>query len=144
MTDYQAPVQQMRFTIEHLADFPAVTALPDFASVDGDTVEAVLEEAAKFAGGVLAPINWLGDQQGVKVVNDAVQVPQEFTDAYTQFCEAAGRASPRTPISAARACRRPSRWPATRCGRPRTSPSRCARSCRRARSSPWTATRPTS
>ncbi len=53
MTDYQAPVPQMRFTIEHLADLAAVAALPDFSSVDGDTVQAVLEEAAKFAGGVL-------------------------------------------------------------------------------------------
>ena len=73
---------------EHLADLPAVTALPDFSSVDGDTIQAVLEEAAKFAGGVLAPINWLGDRQGVKVANDAVVVPQEFSDAYAQFCEA--------------------------------------------------------
>jgi alkylation response protein AidB-like acyl-CoA dehydrogenase len=88
MTDYQAPVRQMRFTIEHLADLAEVTALPDFSAVDADTIQAVLEEAAKFAGGVLAPINWLGDQQGVKVVDGAVQVPQEFTDAYRQFCEA--------------------------------------------------------
>src|SRR5512137_2282275 len=35
MTDYQAPVRQMRFTIDHLADFAAVTALPDFSAVDG-------------------------------------------------------------------------------------------------------------
>jgi alkylation response protein AidB-like acyl-CoA dehydrogenase len=88
MTDYHAPVPQMRFTIEHLADLPAVAALPDFSSVDGDTVQAVLEEAAKFAGGVLAPINWLGDRKGVRVENDAVVVPQEFSDAYAQFCEA--------------------------------------------------------
>jgi len=88
MTDYQAPVRQMRFTIDHLADFKAVAALPDFTAMDDDTVTAVLEEAARFAGSVLAPINWLGDQQGVQVVNDAVKVPQEFTDAYKQFCEA--------------------------------------------------------
>jgi len=87
MTAYQAPLKQMRFTIEHLGGFKEVTALPDFESVDGDTVEAVLEEAAKFAGGVLAPINWLGDQQGVKVVDRAVQVPVEFTEAYAKFCE---------------------------------------------------------
>jgi 3-(methylthio)propanoyl-CoA dehydrogenase len=87
MTDYHAPLKQMRFTIEHLADFGEVRALADFESVDADTVEAVLDEAAKFAGGVLAPINWLGDQQGVKVVGDDVQVPAEFTDAYGRFCE---------------------------------------------------------
>jgi len=88
MTDYQAPVRQMRFTIDHLSDFAEVAALPDFTSVDGDTISSVLEEAAKFAGNVLAPTNWLGDRQGVKVVDRAVQVPKEFKDAYAQFCEA--------------------------------------------------------
>ena len=87
MTDYQAPLKQMRFTIEHLVGFEDVKKLPHFDTVDADTVEAVLEEAAKFASGVLAPLNWLGDQQGVSVVNDAVQVPAEFSDAYTKFCE---------------------------------------------------------
>jgi alkylation response protein AidB-like acyl-CoA dehydrogenase len=87
MTDYHAPLKQMKFTIEHLADFTEVSALPDFQSVDADMVEAVLEEAAKFAGGVLAPTNVIGDRQGVKVVGDGVEVPAEFTDAYSQFCE---------------------------------------------------------
>ena len=87
MADYYAPLQQMRFTIEHLVGFDEVKALPDYEAVDADTVEAVLEEAAKFASGVLAPINWLGDRQGVRVVDDAVQVPAEFTDAYAKFCE---------------------------------------------------------
>ena len=87
MTDYQAPLKQMKFTLEHLAEFGAVRALPDYAAVDVDTVEAVLEEAAKFAGGVLAPTNVIGDRQGVRVVGDDVEVPAEFTAAYAQFCE---------------------------------------------------------
>jgi alkylation response protein AidB-like acyl-CoA dehydrogenase len=87
MTDYAAPLKQLRFTIEHLAELREVTALPDFSAVDLDTVDAVLEEASKFASGVLAPTNWLGDQEGVRVVNSAVEVPQAFTDAYAQFCE---------------------------------------------------------
>ena len=84
MPDYTAPLQQMRFTIEHLADFKDVAALQSYASVDLDTVEAVLEEAGRFAGGVLAPINWLGDRKGVQVVDQAVQVPAEFTDGLRQ------------------------------------------------------------
>jgi len=87
MTDYQAPLKQMKFTLEHLADFAEVSALADFSSVDADTIEAVLEEAAKFASGVLAPTNVIGDRQGVKVVGDGVEVPAEFTDAYARFCE---------------------------------------------------------
>ena len=39
MTDYQAPLKQMKFTLEHLAEFGAVRALPDYSSVDLDTVE---------------------------------------------------------------------------------------------------------
>jgi alkylation response protein AidB-like acyl-CoA dehydrogenase len=88
MSDYQAPVRQMRFTIEHLSDFAEVAALPDFSSVDADTVESVLDEAAKFAGNVLVPTNWIGDREGVRVVDGAVQVPKVFTEAYLQFCEA--------------------------------------------------------
>ncbi len=48
MADYQAPLKQMRFTIQHLAEFKDVIALPDFSSVDADMVDAVLEEAGRF------------------------------------------------------------------------------------------------
>ena len=87
MADYQAPLKQMRFTIDHLAEFKDVSALPDFSAVDGDMVSAVLEEAGKFAAEVLAPTNGIGDQQGAKVVDRAVQVPAEFAAAYAQFRE---------------------------------------------------------
>src|SRR5512137_3108421 len=87
MAEYQAPLQQMRFTIEHLAEFGDVVALPAYSSVDAETAEAVLEEAGKFANGVLSPTNWPGDRKGVQVVDKAVQVPEEFYDAYAQFRE---------------------------------------------------------
>jgi alkylation response protein AidB-like acyl-CoA dehydrogenase len=87
MPDYHAPLQQMSFTIAHLADFKDVVSLQSYAAVDQDTVAAVLEEAGRFANGVLAPTNWLGDRKGVQVVDQAVQVPAEFTDAYARFRE---------------------------------------------------------
>ena len=118
MPDYSAPLQQMRFTIEHLADFKDVAALQAYSAVDADTVEAVLEEAGRFASGVLAPTNWLGDRKGVQVVDDAVQVPPEFTDAYARFSaggwpgiaanpDFGGQGLPKTIVAS----------PATRCGR---------------------------
>jgi alkylation response protein AidB-like acyl-CoA dehydrogenase len=85
MAEYTAPLQQMRFTVEHLAEFNAVAGLQAFSAVDTDTVEAILEEAGRFAGGVLAPINWTGDRKGVQVVDKAVQVPAEFAEAYDKF-----------------------------------------------------------
>jgi alkylation response protein AidB-like acyl-CoA dehydrogenase len=87
MADYQAPLKQMRFTIQHLAEFKDVTALPDFSAVDADMADAVLEEGGRFAAGVLAPTNWIGDQQGARVVDRAVQVPAEIIAAYAKFCE---------------------------------------------------------
>ena len=87
MADYQAPLKQMLFTIEHLAEFKDVVALPDFGSMDAEMAAAVLEEGGRFASGVLAPTNVIGDQQGCRVVDKAVQVPAEFTAAYAKFCE---------------------------------------------------------
>jgi len=88
MADYVAPLKQMRFTIEHLAEFQHVLALPDYNAVDAEMAAAVLEEAGRFAAGVLAPTNWVGDRKGVQVIDNAVQVPAELTAAYAQFCEA--------------------------------------------------------
>jgi acyl-CoA dehydrogenase len=88
MADYRAPLAQMRFTIEHLGGLAEVATLPDFAHATPDLVEAVLEEAAKFAEAELAPINRLGDQAGVRVVDGEVQVPAEFSAAYAKFREA--------------------------------------------------------
>jgi len=87
MADYRPPLQQMRFTIEHLAEFRDVITLQAFASVDAETTDAVLEEAAKFAGTVLAPTNVVGDRAGCKVVDGAVHVPAELTAAYAKFRE---------------------------------------------------------
>ena len=87
MAEYQPPLAQMRFTIEHLADFGEVVALQSYAAVDPETVDAVLEEAGRFAGAVLAPTNVVGDREGCKVVDRAVQVPAEFAAAYAKFRE---------------------------------------------------------
>ncbi len=88
MADYQAPLAQMRFTLEHLADLREVTALPAFEAATPDLVDAVLEEAAKFASEVLSPINALGDREGVSVENGAVVVPEAFARAYAKFRDA--------------------------------------------------------
>ena len=65
--DYRAPLQDMRFVIERVLAAPATWARCEaFAELDLDTVDAVLEEAAKFASGVLLPINASGDAVGCR------------------------------------------------------------------------------
>jgi hypothetical protein len=54
---YQAPVKDMLFVLNHLAGLPEVAALPGFEEATPDTARAVLEESARYAADVLAPLN---------------------------------------------------------------------------------------
>ena len=53
MSDYRAPVKDMRFVMDELAGYKELTQYPDFAEATPDLADAILEEAAKFAGEVL-------------------------------------------------------------------------------------------
>ena len=129
MSDYQRAPAQMRFTLEHLADLREVAALPDFESASTRPRRAVLEEAAKFASGVLAPVNALGDREGVSVRDDAAVVPQEFTDAFAAFARRwLDRDRGKPGIRRPGAAQDGRRWPARRCGTARTWRSRSVRS----------------
>ncbi|PKO31305.1 MAG: acyl-CoA dehydrogenase [Betaproteobacteria bacterium HGW-Betaproteobacteria-7] len=89
MSDYVAPITEMRFVMDELAGFPELSAtVPDFAESTPDMADAILEEAAKFASGVLAPLNLLGDQQGCQLTADGVTTPAGWKEAYKAFCEA--------------------------------------------------------
>jgi len=87
MSDYRAPVKDMRFVINELAGLAEVAALPGFEEATPDLVEAVLEEAALLAGQVIAPTNVVGDNKGSRVEDGQVYVPEEFHNAYQQYME---------------------------------------------------------
>jgi len=78
----------MRFVLNELAGLDDIAALPGFGDATADTVEAILEEAGKFATGVLDPLNAAGDRAGACWQEDgSVRTPPGFKDAYGQFCE---------------------------------------------------------
>ncbi len=87
MSEYTAPVRDMQFVINELCEFDALTGLPGFEELESDLVGAVLEEAGKFASEVLGPLNEVGDQQGSRLVDAAVQTPEGWKDAYKQFSD---------------------------------------------------------
>src|SRR5436190_4001479 len=94
MSAYQAPLKDMRFVLNELAGLAEVAKLPGYADATSDTVDAILEEASKFASGVLDPINYSGDQEGSKWIDGAVKTPKGFREAYKQFCEGGWNALP--------------------------------------------------
>ncbi|MGE5514392.1 MAG: acyl-CoA dehydrogenase [Bacteroidota bacterium] len=97
MPTFTAPVRDQLFVIEHLAGLSDITTLPGFEEATGDLVAAVLEEAAKFGGGVLAPLNPAGDHQGCRLENGKVITPAGFAEAYAQFVEGGWNAVPFEP-----------------------------------------------
>ncbi|HET7365063.1 MAG TPA: acyl-CoA dehydrogenase [Burkholderiales bacterium] len=94
MSTYQAPLKDMKFVLHELAGLEQLAKLPGYEEASPDTVDAILEEAAKFATGVLDPINYSGDQEGSTWADGAVRTPKGFREAYTQFCEGGWNALP--------------------------------------------------
>jgi 3-(methylthio)propanoyl-CoA dehydrogenase len=84
---YQAPVKDMLFTIREVAGLDCVRQLPGFEDATDDTVEAVLTEAAKFNGEVLAPLNWAGDLKPSSVADGVVTTTPGFRAAFRAFAE---------------------------------------------------------
>ena len=88
MSSYTAPIRDMQFVLRELADLDAVAALPGCEDASPDVVDAILEEANKFASGVIAPLNWTGDQEGATWDNGEVRTANGWKEAYKQFAEA--------------------------------------------------------
>ncbi|MBI2277937.1 MAG: acyl-CoA dehydrogenase [Dechloromonas sp.] len=87
MSDYNAPVKDMRFVMDEIVGLAEIARLPGYEEATPDLADAVLEEAAKFAGGVLAPLNRIGDTQGCRLGPDGVVTPEGWKEAYKAFCE---------------------------------------------------------
>ncbi len=97
MSTYAAPLKDMRFVMNELAGLNELAKLPGFEDATPDTVDAILDEAARFASGVLDPLNWSGDQEGSKWQDGKVTTPKGFREAYKQYVEAGWGALPLDP-----------------------------------------------
>jgi acyl-CoA dehydrogenase len=96
MNNYRAPLKDMRFVMDELAGYKELSQYPEYAEATPDMADAILEEAAKFTGEVLAPLNRVGDQAGCQLTPNGVVTPEGWKEAYKAFCDAGwnGIASP--------------------------------------------------
>ena len=109
---YKAPVDDILFTLDHVAGFSEHLSSGAFGDLDHATVEAVLDEAGRFAAEELAPINRSGDEQRAQLIDGEVVLPPGWKEAYRQIRRSGleRAALPRRNL-AARVCRSRSPWP---------------------------------
>ena len=90
MATYSPPLQDMRFTLEHLVDLPALSKLAPFAQADLETVMGLLGEYGRFVADVLAPLDRVGDTVGARrdPGTGRVTTPPGFVDAYRRYVDA--------------------------------------------------------
>lgn len=88
MSDYTAPIRDIRFVLEHVTPLSELTALDDYAHADADMVGGLLEEAGRFAAQAIAPTNVDGDQEGARIEGDDVVLPDSFSRVYSQYVDA--------------------------------------------------------
>ncbi|MCX4216604.1 acyl-CoA dehydrogenase C-terminal domain-containing protein [Pseudomonas sp. MCal1] len=94
---YQAPLREMRFVLHEL--FNVTEHCQQMRTeLDRDTIDGILEEAARFAGEVIAPLNRNSDEQGCQMHGREVSTPRGFRQAYRQYV-ANGWASMTGPLA---------------------------------------------
>ncbi|MGY4446499.1 alkylation response protein AidB-like acyl-CoA dehydrogenase [Bradyrhizobium sp. i1.3.1] len=84
---YRAPISDMLLSLNHGAGLKAAVEAGHYGDFDGDIVSAVLEEAGKFATDVLAPLNQVGDEHGIKLSDGKVTTAPGWPDAYKRWTE---------------------------------------------------------
>jgi alkylation response protein AidB-like acyl-CoA dehydrogenase len=87
----------MQFVLKEIAGLEQICALPGNEECSVDLVESILDEAAKFASGVLDPINRGGDTSGAVCKDGVVTTSPGFQEAYKLFCETGWNAMPFSP-----------------------------------------------
>ncbi|NRF71337.1 acyl-CoA dehydrogenase [Aquincola sp. S2] len=85
---YTAPIADMRFVLTHLVDLHRVLDLPGLRDCSADVVDAVLQQAGRFASEVFAPLNVVGDRIGAQLDKHRVRMPPGFREAYRKYIDA--------------------------------------------------------
>ncbi len=85
MSEYAAPLAEMRFALDEIAGLSELAALPGLETASPDLVGAILDAAAQLAAGAIAPLNRVGDRNPSRLRNGAVRTPPGFKEAYRAY-----------------------------------------------------------
>jgi acyl-CoA dehydrogenase len=85
---YRAPINDILLALNHGAGLKAAVEAGHYGDFDGDVTAAVLEEAGKFAADVLAPLNRIGDENGITLEAGQVTTAPGWPDAYQRWAAA--------------------------------------------------------
>jgi alkylation response protein AidB-like acyl-CoA dehydrogenase len=85
MQIYKAPLRDMRFVLHEMLDAEQLCKLPGYEEATADTIDAILQEGAKFCEDKLLPLNRIGDEEGCTYENGVVRTPTGFKQAYDDF-----------------------------------------------------------
>ncbi|WP_154605249.1 acyl-CoA dehydrogenase [Arthrobacter sp. AQ5-05] len=89
MSQYQPPIADFAFALEHVVGYPDLAKMPGFEHADLDTVIELLEQCGDFVAKVVAPTNRTGDVEGSRLLPDGtVATPAGFKEAYRQYVDA--------------------------------------------------------
>ena len=85
---YRAPIDDILLALNEGAGLAAATEAGLVRDFDSDLTAAVLEEAGRFASDILAPLNRIGDEKGIRLDNGVVTTAPGWKEAYRQWSEA--------------------------------------------------------
>ncbi|WP_371227822.1 acyl-CoA dehydrogenase [Pseudomonas sp. QE6] len=85
MSEYIAPLRDMQFLLHELHPLEAIAELPGHEDMNAELVTAILNEAGRFAQGVLSPLNVVGDRHGARWQDGQVSTAPGWRNAYEQF-----------------------------------------------------------
>jgi acyl-CoA dehydrogenase len=85
---YRAPIADIAVALKHAAGLKAALAEGLYGELDEDVVDSVLEQAGRFAGDVIAPLNRIGDKFGTPFRDGVVTTPPGWKEAYTAWAAA--------------------------------------------------------
>ncbi len=88
MEKYAAPLEDMSFILTNLLDINNYLKSVNNEELSFDSLKMIIEEASKFASDELDTINQVGDQEGIKLENGIVRMPESFIKAYKKFVNA--------------------------------------------------------